>query len=325
MEDDEFRRQFDAVLAAVCRKISVPVRGAELLRLNSNAVFALHSAGLVVRISTNLAALDRITASLKVTAWLAESGFPCTAPAPVTGQPFTIDGKVASVWQYVPQTAGPPASAGDLARLLRDLHSRPLPPSPPETLTDPLANVATALKSAPPGAMPSRDRDWLADQIRELRGKWAELRFPHSLALIHGDAHPGNLIRAPRGTVVLGDWDHVAIGPPEWDLAEVHYTSRRLGYPAREDVEGFGAAYGWDIRDWPGMATLVAIREVSGLSPYVRNAPAQPFARRELAMRISTLQAGDHFARWNRPGSAAPGKPGRIPGHQADSNEQAAP
>lgn len=306
MEDDEFRRQFDAVLAAVGRKISVPVQGAELLRLNSNAVFALPPAGLVVRISTNLAALDRITASLEVTAWLAESGFPCTAPAHVTGQPFTINGKVASVWQHVPETAGPPASAVDLARLLRDLHARPLPPSPPQTLTDPLANVATALKSAPPGAMPSRDRDWLADQIGELRGKWAGLRFPHPPALIHGDAHPGNLIRAPREAVVLGDWDHVATGPPEWDLAQVHYTSRRLGYPERDDVEGFGTAYGWDIRGWPGLATLVAIREVSGLSPYVRNAPAQPFARRELAMRISTLQARDHFARWNRPGSATP-------------------
>lgn len=83
----------------------------------------------------------------------------------------------------------------------------------------------------------------------------------------------------------------------------------RTPSPAREDVEGFGAAYGWDIRDWPGIAPPVAIREISGLSPYVRNAPAQPFARRDLALRISTLQAEAHFARWNRPGSATPGKP----------------
>lgn len=87
----------------------------------------------------------------------------------------------------------------------------------------------------------------------------------------------------------------------EWDLAQVFYTSQRLGYPAREDVEGFGAAYGWDPREWPGLATLVAIREVSGLGTYIRNALAQPFARRELAMRIGTLQASDRSARWNRP------------------------
>jgi aminoglycoside phosphotransferase (APT) family kinase protein len=309
MEDDEFRRPFDAALSAVCRQIGVPASGADLLHLHSNAIFAFPTANLVVRISSDPAALERITASLKVTAWLAEEGFPCTAPAPVAGQPFTVDGKVASVWQYVPHGQGPSASASDLACLLKDLHSRPLPPFPPETLTDPLASVATALQSAAPEAMARGDRDWLAGRIGELRAKWGGLHFPRPRALIHGDAHPGNLIRALHAAVVLGDWDHVAIGPPEWDLVQIHYTSRRLGYPAPEDVERFGTAYGWDIRDWPGIETLVAIREVSGLSSYIRNAPAQPFARRELAMRISTLKAHDHFAHWNRPGSAT------LPGH----------
>lgn len=304
VEDDKFRRQFDAVLSDVCQRIGVPASGAELLRLSSNAVFAHPAAGLVIRISTNLAARARITASLPVTAWLASEGFPCTAPAPVDGQPFTIAGKLASVWQYVPEAPGPPPSAMDLARLLRDLHSRPLPPSPPEPLTDPLASVTAALQSAPAGALPDRDRDWLAAQITGLRRTWAELQFPHPPALVHGDAHPGNLIRAPHDTIVLGDWDHVAIGPPEWDLAQIFYTGHRLGYPPLDEVEAFGPAYGWNPRDWPGLPTLLAIREVSGLSPYIRNAPHQPFARRELALRISTLQAGDHSARWNRPGAA---------------------
>jgi aminoglycoside phosphotransferase (APT) family kinase protein len=293
------------VLEAVCRTIGVPASGADLLHLHSNAVFALPSAGLAVRVSSDPAALGRITASLRVTARLAASGFPCTAPAPVPGQPFSIAGKVASVWHLVPQEPGPPPSAADLGRLLRDLHSRPLPPSPPGTLADPLDSVTTALHAASPDAIPRRDREWLKDQVDKLRGQWATLCFPRPSALIHGDAHPGNLIRGPGGTALLGDWDHVAIGPPEWDLVQVHYTARRLGYPAPEDVDAFTAAYGWDIRDWPGMETLVAVREVSGLGSYVRNAPGQPFARRELAMRVATLRAGDRFARWNRPGSAA--------------------
>ena len=301
MEDNGFRREFDAVLARVCRQIGVPLSGAQLLHLHGNAVYGFPAAGLVVRISGSQAALARITESLKVTAWLAERGFPCTVPAPAAGQPFAIDGKVASVWQYVPEAADPPASAADLACLLRDLHSRPLPPSPPEAFTDPLDGVTAALESAPADALPREQRDWLAGQVRELRSRWDALRFPHPASLIHGDAHPGNLIRAQNGTVVLGDWDHVAVGPREWDLAQIFYTSQRLGYPPREDVEGFGAAYGWDPRDWPDLATLVAIREVSGLGTYIRNAPTQPFARRELAMRISTLQADDHSARWNRP------------------------
>ena len=159
MEDNRFRREFDAVLAGVCRRIGVPASGAQLLHLHGNAVYGFPAAGLVIRISGSQAALARITESLKVTAWLAEGGFPCTVPAPVPGQPFAIDGKVASVWQYVPEAAGPPASAADLGRLLRDLHSRPLPPSPPEAFTDPLAGITAALESAPADAMAREQRD----------------------------------------------------------------------------------------------------------------------------------------------------------------------
>jgi Phosphotransferase enzyme family len=301
MEDSEFRREFDAVLAAVCRQVGLAASGARLLHLHGNAVFAFPAAGLVVRISGNPRALAPITESLKVTAWLAAGGFPCTVPAPVPGQPFAIAGRVATIWQYVREAASPPPPASDLARLLRDLHSRAIPPSPPEAFIDPLASVTGILESSAADAMDRAERGWLAGQSQELHHRWAELRFPHPASLIHGDAHPGNLIRAQDGQVVLGDWDHVAIGPREWDLAQVFYTRKRFGRPTREDVDGFGAAYGWDPRDWPGLATLVAIREVSGLSTYIRNSPTQPFARRELTMRISTLQAGDHSARWNRP------------------------
>jgi hypothetical protein len=79
----------------------------------------------------------------------------------------------------------------------------------------------------------------------------------------------------------------------------------RLGYPQSEDVDGFGIAYGWDPGDWPGLATLVAIREVSGLSTYIRNAPPSHSPGESSPCGLArTLQAGDHSARWNRPGSA---------------------
>jgi hypothetical protein len=74
-------------------------------------------------------------------------------------------------------------------------------------------------------------------------------------------------------TVVLCDWDHVAVGPPEWDLAQVFYTSARLGFPAPDDVEDFAAAYGWDPATGPAWPPWWPGREASGLSPYIRNAP----------------------------------------------------
>jgi hypothetical protein len=76
-------------------------------------------------------------------------------------------------------------------------------------------------------------------------------------------------MRLPHGHVVLGDWDHVAVGPPEWDLAQPHYTCRRLGHPDPTDLDTLADVYGWDIRGWPGLDTLIAVREITGLAPYI--------------------------------------------------------
>jgi len=76
---------------------------------------------------------------------------------------------------------------------------------------------------------------------------------------------------------------------------------RRFGWAGKDGIDGFTTAYGWDIRGWPGLDTLVAIREITGLSPYIRTAQAKPFSGRQLAYRLRTLQAGDTTARWESP------------------------
>ena len=125
--------------------------------------------------------------------------------------------------------------------------------------------------------------------------------FPLPAGLIHGDAHIGNLMRAASGEVILGDWDHVATGPREWDLIQIHYMHRRFGRAGDDGIDAFIAAYGWDIRSWPGLDTLVAIREITGLSPYIRTARTRPFSSQQLAYRLRTLQADDTTARWESP------------------------
>ena len=108
-------------------------------------------------------------------------------------------------------------------------------------------------------------------------------------------------MRAASGEAILGDWDHVATGPREWDLIQIHYMHRRFGRADEDDIEAFTAAYGWDIRGWPGLDTLVAIREITGLSPYIRTAQTKPFSSQQLAYRLRTLQADDTSARWESP------------------------
>ncbi len=129
------------------------------------------------------------------------------------------------------------------------------------------------------------------------------MNFPHLPGLIHGDGHPGNLLRTPGGEVVLGDWDQVAIGPREWDLAQIYYTKRRFGRPPESDIGSFTEAYGWDPRRWPGLTSMIAIREITGLSPYIRTATTRAFSGRELASRLSSLRRDEITARWKTPPS----------------------
>ena len=77
------------------------------------------AAVMVARIATNPAALERVPASIAVTRWLADRGFPCVVPADVDDQPLVIAGHVVSVWRYVP-TSDAPAPPGDWGADLGD-------------------------------------------------------------------------------------------------------------------------------------------------------------------------------------------------------------
>ena len=72
--------------------------------------------------------------------------------------------------------------------------------------------------------------------------------------MIHGDAWWGNLLR-DGDRVVLADWDNVSTGPREIDLIPTLQASR-FGLPEHER-DAFIAAYGHDIRSWPGYPVLL--------------------------------------------------------------------
>jgi hypothetical protein len=300
MSDSDLYEHVRVVLASVSARIGTAVDDARLLRLHSNAIFVLPSAGLVIRIATNPGAFARVTDSVRVTRWLASRRFPCVVPADIPGQPLAVEGLVVSVWQYLPIVAEPAPRSAELGSLLRILHDEPFPPEPPAELVDPFDSVASAIEDMP-GALFATDYDWLTMRIAELRELWRTMEFSRRPCLIHGDAHPGNLMRTTSGDVILGDWDHVAIGPREWDLAQIYYVRRRFGIPPAADVENFAEAYGWDPCQWPGLSSIIAIREITGLSSYIRTSSAKPYSRHELTSRLRLLRQGDTTTRWNLP------------------------
>lgn len=284
-----------AIVEAAAARLGVLAGDAELIHLHSNATVALPSAGLVLRIATSPDAFDRIQGSVRVCRWLTARGYPCTVPA--DAEPWTEAGRIVSAWRYENVVPGPPTSMTEFGTLLRKLHDEPTPPFQVRELQDPFASVAAALDRAA-GGLDDVDQRWLRERIRQLRIRWRELNLAVPPGLIHGDAHPGNMLRLRNGRLIAGDWDHTATGPREWDLIQPLYTSRRFGTPDSEGLGQFAAAYGLDIRDWDGAATLIAVREITGLSPYIRSAHANDRNRAELEHRIATLRSGDEPARW---------------------------
>ncbi|MBO3748218.1 aminoglycoside phosphotransferase family protein [Streptosporangiaceae bacterium NEAU-GS5] len=282
------------VLAEVCDRVGLDVRGARLMRLRSNAVFRLPGSGIVVRIATAPDALTRLPAVLAVARWLSDRGFPTVRPVDeIPGQPIVHGGRAVTFWRYV-RSRGRPTTT-ELGRILRNLHGEPVPPVPLRTLSDPLAEVRSAV-ACRAEVLSNGQRAWLSDRIEDLTERWGDLPTGPPV-LLHGDAWIDNLLRCQDGNVVLCDWDAVAVGPREWDLVHTYHGQRRFGLTAAE-VDRFALAYGTDLRQWPGYATLMEVRDMYAVGVHIRNALGDPFSRQELPRRLDSLLSGDGHARW---------------------------
>lgn len=261
--------------------------GAQLMRLFSTAVYHLPAAGAVARIAmvTSPGSITRLDTSIRVTRWLGASSFPAVEPLPVD-QPVLSHGCAVTFWRYLPQHGSPPRAA-DLGYLLRQLHGLAPPPFPLPAYR-PLVSVRQAIKASQ--AISDDERAWLTATSEQLLHEYDQLDFELPPGMIHGDAWWGNLLRDGDG-VVLADWDNVSTGPREIDLIPT-LQATRFGLPDHER-DAFIAAYGHDIRTWPGYPVLLQIRALSTTSALLRDAHRDPAARDQLQVRLTSLRTGD--------------------------------
>ena len=97
---------------------------------------------------------------------------------------------------------------------------------------------AAILAAAPPDGLPqltervSRKIDEVEHLTDTERQEAARLigQLPTGTALCHGDFHPGNVLMAERGPVVI-DWFDVTIGHPAADLVRTSLLLRPAGSP----------------------------------------------------------------------------------------------
>lgn len=83
---------------------------------------------------------------------------------------------------------------------------------------------------------------------------WPSMAAAAPTVVCHGDVHPGNVLVAGEGTVLL-DWDMVCTGPAAWDHAALLTWEQRWG-GAPGLYAAFASGYGADLSGDPLATTL---------------------------------------------------------------------
>ncbi|MBP2055418.1 aminoglycoside phosphotransferase (APT) family kinase protein [Streptomyces griseochromogenes] len=275
-----------------CRKSGLADRPLAQLHQHATTVFLLAEEGVIVRVSP-VSKMQHLETAVSLTRWLVANDFAATEPVSVP-QPVTYHPYVVTFWRHYPQPEHSTPPAGQLGALLRALHALPQPPvSLPQY--QPLASLKNTVESST--YLDSDLRGWLTKRREELLDAYGRLDFPLGYGHVHGDAYPGNALWDHKD-VRLGDWDEAAIAPREIDLANT-FQGVRFGRTT-EELDAFSHQYGYDIRQWPGLEILCAIRDLHTLGSYIRRADSGDAAAAEqLSHRIKTLRSGDDQARWS--------------------------
>jgi aminoglycoside phosphotransferase (APT) family kinase protein len=286
-------------LGAISAHAGLDDSGAVLVKRTVNAVYRLPRAGAVVRITGSAAMTHRVAKVVRVAGWLAERRAPAVRLMPGVAAPIEAGGFVATVWVDATPLgippAGPPPQTGDLAALLRTLHTLDPPPRQPLPRWDPLDDVRRRLSDAE--GLPAVDRRFLERMTDRVDAALGTVRYALPRTIVHGDAHLGNLIRAADGQVLLCDFDATSVGPAEWDLVPVAVGRLRFGHDPRAHRE-LASGYGFDVTAWGGFAVLRAVRELKLVTSVLPVLASSSTVAAQFRVRIDSLRSGDETVRW---------------------------
>lgn len=274
------------VLRAACRTAGLDDRDAELLRFGENALFRLASAPVVVRIARGKEWLPTARKEVAVARWLAAEGFSAARIVEDVEQPLLADGHPVTFWHLIVEGDRKP-TYGELGGILRDLHSLTVPAGLDLPSFDPFGKQELRIDKA---AIPEDDRAFLRKRWRELRDKYAELRFESPKGPVHGDAHVQNLMVDDQGRVVLIDFEAFCFDHPEWDLMVTAVEHHSLGWQTDAQYGDFVAAYGRDLYDWHGYETLRGLQEFGMTTWLMQNVRENEETAAEYGRRIAGLR-----------------------------------
>lgn len=281
-----------AVLDEICAKVDADASGARLLKFTNNAVFALPSSRLVVRIAGSAAVGQSAHKVVEVARWLESHDMPTVRLATDLPQPIQVQGHAVSIWQLVHDT-GRSATGRDIGHILRRFHSLPDPP-PDLPSWSTLGLIRSRLETT--GVLTKNEHAFLSDTADNIAANLEDIDYFLEPGPIHGDPFIGNLIPGRDGPI-LCDFDSTCIGPREWDLTPAAVGRLRFRYPV--DYHGqLAETYGVNILTWPGFSLFRKLRELQLVCSVLPVLSTNPSVREQWRHRFETFRDGDLDARW---------------------------
>lgn len=281
-----------AAMREAADAVGVHPGDARLLGLTNNAVFALPSAGMVIRIARSHRLTNRVYKVVELGRWFEQVDAPTIRLAPNVTQPVRAGTLLASIWSYIPPVA-PTPTVEDLGAVLREFHSLgPLPERLPAW--DPVGDARSRLADAE--ELSDSDRQFLLDWCDRLEAPVAALQQRAGSGIIHGDAHVSNLLRNAAGRVVLCDFDATCLGPWQVDLVAVAVGEVRFGQRGAHAT--LAEAYGYDVTtdpDWPLLRDARELKMIAAAVPRLRSSAG---VRAEFAARLHSVRENHQHARW---------------------------
>ncbi|MEV6236739.1 aminoglycoside phosphotransferase family protein [Lentzea sp. NPDC051838] len=276
------------VAVEACRRAGLDPAGMVLLRHQTNAVYQLATAPVVVKVVRP--GIKHTEDVVRLVRWLTEQNVP-TVPLLDIEQPMRLAGCAVTLWRYLPQDQA--ISAADIAEPLLSLHSaKNVPLELPEL--DALGMIRHSIEAST--ILSDDERILLEEFFTDVRDR---LSFVETSAprLIHGDPqHRNTLWDNDTQAAVLCDWESAVFGPVEWDLVTIEVHCRRFGF-APEEYQQFCRLYGRDVREWSGYEVFKDLRELRMITTNARKSARGTPQAAEVHRRIAQL-GRNSASRW---------------------------